>query len=186
MEFPTRGDWVYTVQKDLKEFGIEENFEEIKLMSKNKFGNILKDKGKTRALKYLIEKQGTKGKDISYSCIQMSEYLHPSNKLTIEEKRKQFEIRNKMVDIPANFPKTEVDAFCFCGSPEDLKHIYECEIYESEKHTKEYEKIYNGNIFEQTEVYRRMEKCLEKRILFLEEFPLPWIQLRSAANCSFG
>ena len=59
MEFPTRGDWGYTVQKDLKEFGIEENFEDIKLMSKNKFGNILKDKGKIRALKYLIEKQGT-------------------------------------------------------------------------------------------------------------------------------
>ena len=122
----------------------------------------MKYKGKIRALKYLTEKHGTKGKDISYSCIQMSEYLHPSNKLTIEEKRKQFEIRNKMVDIPANFPKTEVDAFCFCGSAEDLKHIYECEIYESEKHITECEKIYSGNIFEQTEVHRRMEKCLEK------------------------
>ena len=44
IEFPTCEDWASTLMKDLKEFGIEENFEEIKLMTKNKFSNILRKK----------------------------------------------------------------------------------------------------------------------------------------------
>ena len=63
--------------------------EEIKNMSKQKFKNILKERIKENALKYLIEKQGKKGKDIEFKQIEMSEYLSPSNdRLTIEQKRK--------------------------------------------------------------------------------------------------
>ena len=40
------------------------------------------------ALVYLLGKQGQKGKEISYSILEMSEYLQPSNlALTIEQKR---------------------------------------------------------------------------------------------------
>ena len=45
--------------------------EEIKNMSKQKFKNILKERIKENALKYLIEKQGKKGKDIEYTQIEM-------------------------------------------------------------------------------------------------------------------
>jgi hypothetical protein len=37
IEFPTRGDWASRVIKDLQELEIEENFEEIKPITKNKF-----------------------------------------------------------------------------------------------------------------------------------------------------
>ena len=124
----------------------------------------MKDKLRKKALKYLTEKQGTKGKDIIYSSIEMSEYLLPTNKnLTLEQKRRQFSIRNKMIDIPANFPKSKEKTVCFCGNIEDMNHIYECELFSSEKQNISYEKIYNGDIHEQTEVFRRMENCLDKR-----------------------
>ena len=43
-----------------------------------------------------------KGKEIQYKKIEMAEYLQPMNKeLTIENKRRIFEIRNMMVDIPS-------------------------------------------------------------------------------------
>ena len=100
LEFPTRGDWASRVVKDIEELEIKESLEEIKLMSKNKFNQILKCRLRLNALKYLRNKQGTKGKDIQYSAIEMSEYLLPSNKnLTLEEKRRQFAIINKMVDM---------------------------------------------------------------------------------------
>ena len=70
-------------------------------MTTNKFKNILKERITENALKYLTEKQGKKGRDIVYGDIQMSEYLSPSNKrLTIEQKRRMFEVRNQMVDNP--------------------------------------------------------------------------------------
>ena len=129
LEFPTRGDWASRIIKDLEELEIKESLEEIKLMSKNKFNQILKNKLRVNALKYLTNKQGTKGKDIQYSTIEMSEYLLPSNKnLTLEEKRRQFAIRNKMVGIPAM-----EETICFCGKIENMNHIYECEMLESEK-----------------------------------------------------
>ena len=68
-----------------------------------------------------------------------------------------------MVDIPANFPKTKEETICFCGKIETMNHIYECEILVSEKERVPYDKIYSGDINEQTEVFRRMEKHLEKR-----------------------
>ena len=45
-------------------------------------------------------------------------------KLTLEEKRRQFAIRNKMVGIPAM-----EETICFCGKIENINHIYECEMF---------------------------------------------------------
>ena len=41
IEFPTRGDLASRVIQDLQELGIKESFEEIKLMTTNKFSQIL-------------------------------------------------------------------------------------------------------------------------------------------------
>ena len=84
-------------------------------MTKNKFTTILKTKLKINALKYLTEKHRVKGKDIKYSCIEMSEYLLPANQeLTIDENKRSFSARNKMTDIPANFLKykSEIKSVC--------------------------------------------------------------------------
>ena len=108
MEMPTKGDWASSVLKDLKDFKISQSFEEIKLMSKNQLTKILRKSQSENALKYLTDKQGTKGKDIEYSRIEMSEYLLPStSSLTIDEKQEMFSMKNKMLKIPANFPKNK-------------------------------------------------------------------------------
>ena len=117
------------------------------------------------AFKYLTGKQGSKGKDIVYSSMQMSEYLLPTNeKLTIDEKRRLFAVKNKMIDIPSNFPKgrSESETICFCGQREDMNHIYECDIYNEEVFSN-YEEIYNGEINEQITIFKRFEENFEKR-----------------------
>ena len=92
----------------------------------------------------------------------MSEYLLPFNtNLNIEEKRKMFEIRNRMTQIPTNFGKTEEK--CICGENESLSHIYICESLNQMKTKTNYEEIYNGNLKTQIQIYRRMENNLERR-----------------------
>jgi hypothetical protein len=52
--------------KNLKELEICLSFEEIKILSKQKFSEILNDKIKNAALPYLTRKQNVKGGIISY------------------------------------------------------------------------------------------------------------------------
>ena len=56
LEKPSRGDWGSTCMKDLKELKIDLSLEEIKLMNKNKFTIILKQKIKENALEYLMKR----------------------------------------------------------------------------------------------------------------------------------
>ena len=104
---PVPGDWASTCLKDLQNIDLDLTFEEIINFPKRNYSKIIKEKLKESARKYLLEKQGKKGSDISYSSLEMSQYLQPfNNKLSIEEKREMFAIRNKMVKIPATFHPT--------------------------------------------------------------------------------
>ena len=123
VENPTQGDWASACFKDLKELGIIESLEEIKQMSKFTFNKMLKKRISENALNYLIKKQNIKGKDILYKKIELADYLQPYNKLSIEEKRKIFEMRNKMTKIPNNFLNGAQKNKCFCGEDEDMSHI---------------------------------------------------------------
>ena len=63
----------------------------------------------------------------------MSEYLQPfNNSITVEQKREMFAVRNKMINIPANF-SSKIESKCECGKPEDMQHIYDCEKYNENK-----------------------------------------------------
>ena len=53
---------------------------------------------------------------------------------------------------------------CVCSELETMKHNYVCETLNGETKPKtKYEKIYNGEIEEQIEVFRKFEENLEKR-----------------------
>ena len=160
---------------DLKVLDINCSLEEIKIMTKEKFNRILKEKIKVIALKYLLQKRGQKGKEIEYGSLQMAEYLQPfGNKLTVEEKRELFSIRNRMVDIPSNFPKGRKEFKCLCGEKENMKHIYQCELLSQKKEKSfEYEKIFNGTINQQTEIFRKVQQNLKQREEKISEIITP-------------
>ena len=103
--------------------------------------------------------------------LEMADYLLPTNeKLTIEEKRNLFAIRNRMVDICSNFSKSEVKPTCVCGEIETMKHVYICEILnEKTVQSEVYENIYNGNIRKQIEVFRKFEENLNKYNILKKE-----------------
>ena len=62
-ESPTKNDWFSQVMKDLTDFGMDYlEMNEIKVMSKINFKNILKAKCKDASLKYLVEGNEEKSK----------------------------------------------------------------------------------------------------------------------------
>jgi hypothetical protein len=127
MDEPTKGDWASKCLLDLKELNITETLEEITTMSKIMFSNMVKSRIKLNALKYLKEKQKSKGSVICYTNIEMADYLLPENDwLTIDEKQQLFAVRNRMTEIPSNFPKPGGKPTCLCGAEESMKHIFNC------------------------------------------------------------
>ena len=117
---------------------IQLTFQEIKRMSKESFSKLIKSKIPEIALKYLLEKRGSKGKEIVYESLKMAEYLMPHEKrLNIEEKRKLFSVRNRMINIGNNFGKNEN---CIkCETREDMEHIFYCEYWNQQENNVLYE-----------------------------------------------
>ena len=162
---PSKGDWASKCIRDLKELEIQYSLQEIKVMSKMQFTNILNQKINENAFKYLMKRKGSKGKETIEEELCMAEYMLPTNsELSISEKQKMFAVKNRMVDIPGNFPRPNIEYKCICNKKEDMKHVYNCELINGGKEPEiNYEKIFSGTIYEQNEVYKKFERNLEKR-----------------------
>ena len=165
-ENPIRGDWFSTCISDMKMFKLDLSLEEIKVMKKSKFNKLISESINQSALNYLRGKQGNKGSEITYKVIQMADYLLPDNNLSIDQKRKLFEIRNGMTQIPSNFSSRDNVFYCVCGDRESMPHLYNCEKLNKQTTKSDhvsYNKIYNGHINEKIEVYRKFEENLKVR-----------------------
>ena len=106
----------------------------------------------------------------------MEQYLQPvNNKLTIEQKCDLFAVKNRMVNIPHNFPKSDKQTMCICGqNEEDMQHIYNCEILNEEKQERiPYDKIFNGNLNQQIEIFKIFKQNLEYRDTIMSKINLP-------------
>ena len=94
----------------------------------------------------------------------MAQYLMPDQEnLSVEDKRRIFEIRNRMLPFAANFPSNEIVEKCWCGEDEDMKHIYMCEYLTSETVKTPYEMIFSENVSKQKKVYKQFELNYDRR-----------------------
>ena len=163
---PTRGDWASSCLKDLKFLEIEKTIEEIKEMNRNKFICFLNEAIKTKAFEYLLKLRGKKGQEIKYSEMKMADYLTPSDTdLSITDKRYIFSIRNRMVDIPTNFPsksKNNDEKCKKCGDLETMKHLYLCDLNKENKNVK-YEEIFGENLRNMKKVYKNFKTNYENK-----------------------
>ena len=160
---PTRGDWVSTCLNDLNQLKITETFDQIKNIKLAKYQKMIKTRINEAALNYLTSKQRTKGGEIKYEELQMSEYLSPNNTgLTIENKRNMFSVLNRMVNISANFPSNSKIENCICNDEQNMQHIYSCQLLNSESEQLSYSYLYNGTLEEQVTVYKRFQNNFEK------------------------
>ena len=114
-------------------------------MTSKMYRELIKVKCLELAYQYLMKKRGQKGKEIIYQKIEMAQYLSPNNSLEIKEQRKIFEMRNRMTNIHANY-STKSEQLCICGEIENMKHIYECKLFNKEEIEVNYNDIYESNL----------------------------------------
>ena len=161
---PTKGDWVSTCLNNLQEMDIKMSLKEIKEMEKSKYKELIKSKCNELAFRYLSNKRGSKGKEIDYKSIKMSQYLQPNNELEISEQKKIFEIRNKMTNIPANFSGSNKNKIkCVCQEFENMEHIYQCKKLNTNEINVEYQNIYKVNLENMKSVMKRFAENMNKR-----------------------
>ena len=125
---PTRGDWVSNVKKILIKIDFDISFEEIILMKIMTFKKTVQSKVRKAALKYLLSKRKSKGKEIVYgSTLECQGYLLPSNILTLQDQISLFSYRTRMNDLKYNFSGNQpVSDKCKCGIDMTNIHLYEC------------------------------------------------------------
>ena len=91
---------------------------------------MLKKSIQVKALEYMLSKRRSKGQEIQYSELKMAEYLMPNfENISIEDRRNIFEVRNRMVPIPINFPNRKNYTKCWCGAIDETRHIYICKYW---------------------------------------------------------
>ena len=127
LQQPKREDWASTCFENLKELGIEISLEEMKIMKKSKFKNLLDEKIALSAFEYLKQKQGSKGQEINFSELEPADYLSPSSGLLLEDQRKVFSIHNRMVKIVKQFSNIKHNSWY--GEMDTLKNIFTCKLF---------------------------------------------------------
>ena len=115
MKNPSKGDWVSTVKELLNKYQIKLDIIEIKNTKPSIFKKLVKKNIEISAFGDLIKKQlaGKKRKYLVYERLEMSDYLLPECKISVEDKIELFLIRSEMNDLPCNFGKeTQCEQGC--------------------------------------------------------------------------
>ena len=140
-------------------------------MKKTQLKSILKQKINKKSLSYLLEKRGSKGGEIIYSKIEMSNYLLPSEfKLSNDDKKQIFSIKNKMINLHSHFPSKNLQKMCIAGCQTDESdiHLYKCDQINQTQPNIEFENIYNGELSTQVKIFENMKINIERRELLLK------------------
>ena len=159
----------------MKTLNLNFNTIELKNIKKHTLIHILNEAISTSALQYLLRLRKSKGKEIIYINLEMSEYLKPNNSgLKISEKKEIFSYRNKTCNISSNFKSRQTERKCVtnCGMDENMEHIFYCyKLSWKVIQTKKYTDIYNGNIEDQVSVYKILKQNMIKREEILNNIP---------------
>ena len=164
LESKTKSNWAATCLNNLRDMKIAKSLKEITEMTTKSYKAMIKTKCNELAFQYLMNKRGTKGKEIQYLKLQMSQYFLPNNQLEIEEQKKVFELRNKMTNIPINYSKQNQNKIkCICGEYETMEHIYYCKQLNNLDTKEKYENIYGGNTRNMKMILKRFEQNMNRR-----------------------
>ena len=175
-EFRVKDDWIFDLEKDLDDFGIEFDEEKISKMKKETFKKLVFGKMREFSHSKLLEEKD--GKNMSKlagltSHYGMKEYLS-SEKLNLDEKRLLFQLRTRMVEVRTNYKNKYGDnlncTLCQSQSEESQEHLLVCPglaeipVNPSVK----YQNIF-GNLDGQVEAVKHWTKLMSLRRIKLKE-----------------
>ena len=157
---PTKGDWVSTVTELLEKYNLKMSMKEIQSTTPSIFKNLVKKNVEKCAFNDLIKKQksGQKGQLLVFERLEMSDYLLPECKISVEDKIELFSIRSEMNNLPCNFGKeTQCEQGCY--EVLNSEHIYSCTKLNKQKiPINNYENILKGTMNQKVEVLKKIQE----------------------------
>ena len=148
---PVKNDLTVTMQKDLKDFKIEENLSIIKSKSMNSFRNLVRSRSKEFEFNRLMiaKMSHSKLKELMYTKLEMQDYLKLNNFDKVAAQT-LFRYRVRMVSFGENFRGKLGPALCpLCGVHLDSQKLAvdNCKVIrENIKIEGSYSSIFSRNI----------------------------------------
>ena len=129
MNQPLKDDWCLAVIKDIQDFKMELEIEEIKKMSICKFQNCVKKAVAIKAFEDLnsIKLKHSKVMHIVHSKLEMQQYMKPCN-LSIKETKFGFHARTRMVRVSKNYGQDKKCPVCKKDLEDSQPHLLVCEM----------------------------------------------------------
>ena len=153
----------------MKYLEIDQSFEDIQKITTKQFTRIINEAIQKRAFKYLLQKRGSKGIEINYTCLKMADYLLPNDSgLTITDQRYIFSMRNRMISLPSNF-SSNVTHCISCNDVENMQHIYSCKKWNIIEEEISYVIVFTDQIRKYKKVYERFKNNHENREKYIME-----------------
>ena len=127
---PSVHDWALQIEKDRADINLQISENEIKLMSKEQFRNIVQQKIEKVAIEYLVKVKNShsKTKNLNIKGFYPQEYLLSKN-LKISEVQNLFKLRNNMINVKGNFSSSHTNnkwcTICYLFS-ETQQHLVDC------------------------------------------------------------
>ena len=171
---PSKNDWCITVQQDLDDLEIDEDFESIANIKKEKLSSIVKKAYKQKAFEDLLalQEQYSKGSQLLYGQLAMREYLKSQN-LNINQKKLIFKLRTRMFQVKSNFKNNNMKNMkCPCCNIEvdDQIHLIKCEKLDAAKvDNSEYFTLFGNNDEKMSKMIQKLEKITKQRNIILED-----------------
>lgn len=179
LEDSKQGDWASQVLKDLEDFKIDLEIEEIRNMSIHQFKSIVKDNAVNFAFENLIiRKEGrqsehSKGRNIRYTHLKMADYFTSINTdLTIEDKKWMFLCRMEDIEVKANKRWKYEDILCkSCElqTEETQQHVLFCTTLlganEIMTYIPNYQELFEDDLEGQNYVSRLLSDNYNRRIV---------------------
>ena len=128
--FPVKDDFIYQIECDCDDLGIEFDEKEIKNTKKETFKKMVKEKMKESSHSYLLqEKEKLSKLALLSSHYGMKDYL-TTDKLSLEEKQLLFNLRVRMIEVKCNFKSKHGEdllcSLCQTNSEESQEHVLIC------------------------------------------------------------
>ena len=125
--------------------------------------SIVKLKCTETAYEYLVNKQinGSKGREIHYSCMSMADYLLPQAGICLEDQYELFSIRCRTNTMGANRGIVEM-CFTQCGEILNNCHIYKCKILNENEQDYDIDKVLNDCIEEKKKQLKKWRENMKK------------------------
>ena len=174
---PTKNDWILEVLENLQDFNIEQPFEEIMNMSKDKFKSIVTTASEKKALEYLnkVKMKHSKVRHIKHKSLELQCYLEPENVNSVQDSKFTFLIRTRMLDIKNNFENKYKDQNCIAceKETETQEHILKCKKLSDGNlligTLPKYEDIFGTNMEKISTISSIMKSCYSIRRKFLKK-----------------